>query len=160
MWRVKVRHLPATQIEIEPFPLHHLVSHQAVLSAASLPPFPTHAGRLAMTPPSSSTPFARAPATLSHPLALTLAGRQTQATQPPSPLKQLGSVFFFPFSNRRRTTAATSSSSRASQLLPPSCLASRTHLHLTCRSGEPFACTQATPLPPSCGTWPHLKTFR
>src|SRR6266702_4275350 len=65
--------------------------------------------------------------------------------------------FFFPFSNRRRTTAATSS--RASQLLPPSRLASRTHLHLTCRSGEPFACTQATPLPPSCGTWPHLQTF-
>ena len=84
--------------------------------------------------------------------------RQTQATQPLSPLKQLGSVFFFPFSNQHRTTAATSS--RASQLLPPSRPASRTHLHLTCCSGEPFACTQATPLPPSCGTWPHLKTFR
>ncbi len=158
MWRVKVHHLPATQLKFKPFPLHHLVSHQAVLSAASLPPFPTHAGRLAMTPPSSSTPFARAPATLLHPLTLTLAGRQTQATQLLSPLKQLGSVFFFPFSNQHRTTAATSS--RASQLLPPSRLTSCTHLHLTCHSGEPFACTQATPLPPSCGTWPHLKTFR
>ncbi len=37
VWRVKVRHLPATQLEFEPFPLHHLISHQAVLSAASLP---------------------------------------------------------------------------------------------------------------------------
>ncbi len=86
--------------------------------------------------------------------------RQTDTSHPAAIAPQTTWVsFFFPFSNWRRTMVATSSSSRASQLLPPSRLASCMHLHLTCRSGKPFACTQAT-LPPSCGTWPHLKTFR
>ncbi len=141
-----VRHLPATQLEFEPFPLHHLVSHQAVLSAASLPPFPTHAGRLAMTPPSSSTPFARAPATLSHPLALTLAGRQTQATQPPSPLKQLGSVFFSP-----SLTGAGQRRPRHRHHGPPSC--SRPHASPHARTSTSPA-AQVSPLrahkPPLC----------
>ena len=39
VWHVKVHHLLTMQLEFEPFPLHHLVSHQAVLSAASLPFF-------------------------------------------------------------------------------------------------------------------------
>src|SRR6266702_5448527 len=159
VWRVKVRHLPATQLEFEPFPLHHLVSPPSCPFRSFSPPLSNsrratgHDTAIVLNTVCESASYTVVPPH-PHPLA----GRQTRATQPPSPFKQLGSVFFFPFSNRRRTTAATSS--RASQLLPPSRLASRTHLHLTCRSGEPFACTQATPLPPSCGTWPHLKTFR
>ena len=93
MWRVKVRHLPATQLEFEPFPLHHLISHQAVLSAASLPLSNSrratgHDAAIVLNTVCESASYTVAP------LALTLAGRQTQATQPPSPFKQLGSVFF------------------------------------------------------------------
>ena len=150
VWHVKVCHLPTTQLEFKPFLLHHLISHQAVLSAASLP-FPTHAGQLAMMPPSSSTLFARVPATLLYPLTLTLAGRQTWATQLPSPLKQLGSVFFSP-------SLTGAGQRRPRHHGPPSC--SRPHASPHARTSTSPA-AQVSPLrahkPPLCR---HLKTFR
>ncbi len=125
LWRVKVRHLPATRLEFEPF--------------FSSPPsrLPPSCPFRHFSPPFQLTqgdwPWRRHPPqhrlrerqlhyrtpSLSHPHG------QIQATQPPSPLKQLGSVFFPPFfSNRCRTTATTSSSSR-----PPSCSGPRAEPH-------------------------------